>query len=431
MSRPEDPVSIAVTAATLTGNHGAEAMLLATVGRLRERVPHATFEVFSHYAGADRARVADPAVRFHGLRSGSLVFRLVPLAALLALARRVGLGGMVRFLPSDVRALARCRVQVDLAGVSFVAGRERYLAFNTLTLVPAFLLGVPVVKGSQAMGPFTSAPTRALARRVLGRCHAVFARGERSFAHVRGLLGPSERVRRAADVALLLEARDALAQAGTPAMTRAMREIAELRARARSVVGLCPSSLLAEKDPKAYVALFAALATDLAVAGDLVVLFPHATLGSADAGVRSNDLYAIARVLEMLPPAARARVVPIEGDVHAVELLGLLRALDLAVVSRFHAMVGALSVGLPPVVVGWSHKYREVMEEFGLGGYVLDAHEATPEAVMACLEALRRDLPAHRSRVAEKLEGVRRSALEQIEHAACVALGEKAVPSFR
>jgi colanic acid/amylovoran biosynthesis protein len=422
------PVSVALTAATLTGNHGAEAMLLATVGRLRERVPRATFDVFSYYARSDRARVADPSVRFHSLTPGALVFHLVPLTALLALARRMGLGKTAALFPADVRALAGCRVQVDLAGVSFVAGRERFLAYNTLTLLPAFLLGVPVVKGAQAMGPFTSALNRALARQVLGRCDAVFARGERSFGYVRGLLGSGPAVRRAADVAFLLEPGDALGQPDSPGMARALAEIGERRAGARSVVGLCPSSLLVAKDPVGYVALFAALAAELVRKGDLVVLFPHATLGRADAGVRSNDLHAIARVLEALPPAARAGVVAVEEDVHAVELRGLLRALDLAVVSRFHAMVGALSLGMPPVVVGWSHKYREVMEEFGLGEHALDAREATPARVMASLDALRADLVAHRARVGEKLGAVRRSALGQVEHAARVALEGVASP---
>jgi polysaccharide pyruvyl transferase WcaK-like protein len=415
------PTSIALTAATLTGNHGAEAMLLATVGRLRERLPCATFEVFSHYARADAARVTDPAVRFHRLRSGGLVFRLVPLAALLALARRCGLGGAVRFFPADVRALVGCSVLVDLAGVSFMTGRERYLAFNTLTLVPAFLLGVPVVKASQAMGPFTSWMNRALARRVLGRCEAVFTRGERSFAHVQALLGPGPRVRRAADVAFLLGPHDALGQRATPAVAQALAAIGKERARARSVVGLCPSSLLMAKDPARYTWLFSTLAVELAAAGDLVVLLPHATLGSADAGARSNDLWAIGRVLAALPPEVRSELIAVEEDVHAVELLGLLGALDLAVVSRFHAMVGALCGGVPPVVVGWSHKYREVMEEFDLGERALDVHEATPARVQSSLDALRSDLSAHRVRIRSRLDTVRQSALAQIEHTARIA----------
>jgi colanic acid/amylovoran biosynthesis protein len=42
---------------------------------------------------------------------------------------------------------------IDLAGVSFIDGREKFLPFNILTILPAMLLGVPVVKFAQAMGP--------------------------------------------------------------------------------------------------------------------------------------------------------------------------------------------------------------------------------------------------------------------------------------
>ncbi|MDP2956848.1 MAG: polysaccharide pyruvyl transferase family protein [Longimicrobiales bacterium] len=418
MSTPASALQVSFTAATLTGNHGAEAMLLAAMGRLRDRFPNATFNVFSYYPRADREAVSGASVRVFSLTPLALVLRLVPLAALLALLRRVGLGGLLRLFPADVRALARSRVQVDLAGVSFVAGRGRFLPYNTLTLLPAFLLGVPVVKGAQAMGPFTTPLNRRLARAFLARCDAVFARGERSLSFVRELLGAPPGVRRADDLAFLLEPRDGLARREAPGLEHLLETVESRRGGARSVVGLCPSSLLAARDPKGYVGLMAALAAELVGGGDLVVLFPNATRGRFDAGPRNNDLHTISQVLDAVHADVRAGVVSVEEDVHAVDILRVLQTVDLAVVSRFHAMVGALSLGKPAVVVGWSHKYLEVMEEFGLGEYVLDARETALPSVMASVDALRADLTGCRAHIAARLEGVRRSAVGQIDYIA-------------
>jgi len=228
--------------------------------------------------------------------------------------------------------------------VSFLELCRRFLVYNTLTLLPALLLGVPLVKGAQAVGLFTKPLNRRRARACLGRCATVFA------------------------------------QRGTAPGWAHLLETIELRRRGKqSVVGICPSSLLAVKDPRGCPALMASLVTRLVSSGDLVVLFPNATRGRSDAGPRNNDLHVISRVLDAL-----------------------------------HAMV-ALSLGKPTVVVGWSHKYLEVMEESGLGRHVLDEASATLPRVMASVDELRSDLPAYRARVEREPEGVRRRALEQIE----------------
>ncbi len=55
----------------------------------------------------------------------------------------------------------------------------------------------------------------------------------------------------------------------------------------------------------------------------------------------------------------------------AAELRRLVRVCDVVGVSRFHAMVGALAESVPVAVMGWSHKYAEVMDSFGLARVVL------------------------------------------------------------
>ena len=59
-------------------------------------------------------------------------------------------------------------------------------------------------------------------------------------------------------------------------------------------------------------------------------------------------------------------------ELSAEQLQAMIGQCRFMVASRFHAMVFALSMQVPVMVVGWSHKYGEVMEQFGLEGYAVD-----------------------------------------------------------
>jgi polysaccharide pyruvyl transferase WcaK-like protein len=42
------------------------------------------------------------------------------------------------------------------------------------------------------------------------------------------------------------------------------------------------------------------------------------------------------------------------------------------VASRYHSLVAALSMGTPVSVIGWSHKYDELMQSVQLSEYIVD-----------------------------------------------------------
>ena len=81
--------------------------------------------------------------------------------------------------------------------------------------------------------------------------------------------------------------------------------------------------------------------------------------------------------------AASPRTRLIDEPMGPVALRGLIAGLDLLVTSRFHAMISALATTTPVLVVGWSHKYAEVLDEIGLDGCVFDWREADATALAA------------------------------------------------
>ena len=62
-------------------------------------------------------------------------------------------------------------------------------------------------------------------------------------------------------------------------------------------------------------------------------------------------------------------------------LKAYLGASVLVVSSRYHAAVGALSQEVPTIALGWSHKYLELMQDFGVPSWCAETN-STPEALV-------------------------------------------------
>ena len=420
---------IVLIAATLTGNQGAEAMLSAAIGRLSEARPDARFTVMSYYPKADRAL----------MRQGIEVLSATPLAlvarhlpgTLIASILPQGMRTRAPFLPVEVRRIAEADALVDLAGVSFIDGRAKFLPFNILTLFAALLLRTPVVKFSQAIGPCEGRLMRIAARMVLSRCARIFARGQGTCGHLDAL--GLQNVKPAPDVAFLLRDGDRLAALPPEGAEEPRTWLAAERAAGRLVVGICPSALVYQALGAGYVTLIAETARRLLVRGVAVLLFPNATrVGSAKP--RNNDLAALAAIRDAFAAdgnpldgdganwqSKRKRLFILDRRTDAEELKVLIAGLDLAVVSRFHAMIGALASATPPVVLGWGHKYHEVMAEFGMEEFVLDAAEAVNGGAKA-IESLVVDALARRTQSREAI----RAQLPEIEAAAAIQIAHVA-----
>ena len=68
-----------------------------------------------------------------------------------------------------------------------------------------------------------------------------------------------------------------------------------------------------------------------------------------------------------------SQVLGLDFDLTAGELRHLVAHSSILVTSRFHAMISGLATSTPTVVVGWSHKYKEVLDDFGLSSLGLDS----------------------------------------------------------
>ena len=357
------PVRIAIIGAALSANKGAAAMVESVMARLPNEMGDCHFDILTTYPDADASRIpagADAAVV--GLQPLRLALVEFPIACLALVARTLRIP-LFWVRSRGCRSMLDSSVVVDVAGISFADGRGfAIVVYNALMTGVPLLLGVPTVKAAQALGPFQSIPNKWLAPLVLRRVKTVCARGARTREHLDSLGGVN-----AVDVADLAFSLDEAA--GLPsAVSTALGSIDS------NFIVVMPSAVVKgifESTGGNYVSAMASLVTEIrSKTGRSVVIAPHSYRAGLPEG-RMNDGPVCREVAEAC--AGDSQVLGLDSDLTAGELRHLVALGSVLVTSRFHAMISGLATSTPTVVVGWSHKYKEVLDDFGLSSLGLDS----------------------------------------------------------
>lgn len=352
--------TVVLLGAAFSANKGAAAMLHAVLDRLPEHLGPCHFRVLTLYPEVDRKAAAGREdVEIVPATPAGLALSLL-LAVPLAVLRAARLSALARRLTPTpaLRALATADSAVDVAGISFVDGRGiLLLAYNVCITGLPVLMGCPTVKAAQALGPFRQPANRLAARALLPHLRAVCARGTTTREHLEDL-GLSNIVD-ASDLAFLLSQPEEAVERANELVVR----------NERPLVGINPSQVVANYASAVGIDYIGAL-TDfirwLHRQGWQVCLFPHALQPGKPAS-RMNDLPLCRQVHERVADVATL----VDADLDPLALRAMVDRCDVLATSRFHAMVSALATATPVLVVGWSHKYVELLADFGLQGHVL------------------------------------------------------------
>ena len=357
------PVRIAIIGAALSANKGAAAMVESVMARLPNEMGECHFDILTTYPEADSSRLpvgADASIV--GLQPLRLALVEFPIACLVLVMRKLRLP--LFWVPSrGCRSILDSVVVVDVAGISFSDGRGfAIVVYNALMTGVPLMLGVPVVKSAQALGPFQTLPNKWVAPLVLRRVRTVCARGARTREHLDSLGGIN--AIDVADLAFSLEE-----AASFPASVATA-----LDALDKDFIVVMPSAVVRgiyESTGGNYVSAMSALVADIRhKTGCSVVIAPHSYRAGLPEG-RMNDGPVCREVAEAC--SSDSQVLGLDFDLTAGELRHLVAHSSILVTSRFHAMISGLATSTPTVVVGWSHKYKEVLDDFGLSSLGLDS----------------------------------------------------------
>lgn len=406
-------LKIVITAASFCGNKGAAAMLQSGIKQLKERYGerlHIT--LMSTYPERDREllRIMPENYGFISIENAKpekLVFLAFPLSIL------YGLFG--HFLPlkksflrnNIIRAYSECDMVIDMAGVSFVDSRG--FVMNTYAFICAaipMLCAAPVCKYSQALGSFRDPYNRFLAKLVLPKMRLICARGEITKNNL-AEIGVTENVRLCADGAFTMSEKSEY--------TKTVNSLCENDSFYKSLpIGISISSVVEKHCRKLginYKKIMIEFIDRLTVEGYSVLIIANAAREDSEKP-RNNDLPICSEVYAAIHDKTNVRYYPREFFPEELRLLiSRCRAL---VASRFHAMIGALEKCVPVLLIGWSHKYKEVLDMFGLGGYAADYSELNAEKLYSEFRNLLDNSDEIREKISENLPSVKASSMRNI-----------------
>ena len=402
------PIALAVIGAAVSANKGAASMLFGLLDGLADAGYSAEVELLTTYERADRAVLEGAGTipehcSVHAVNASPLMLLaafLLSLPIRLLDRLRVPIGPLGR-VPL-IKAVRKSDLTVDLAGISFADGRGvALLGYNSVMSLFPFLAGGNVVKGSQAIGPCKQLPTRTAARLVLPHMATICARGAETRRHL-DTLG-LRNVVDAADIAFLMHGREP---------SGALKKSLPPRGDGQSVV-ILPSSVVDSYASAAgidHITTMAQVVTELSDSGATVLVAPHSFRTNGERG-RMND----GPVVDDIERRAPGRAVYLNQDLDPRELRVIIEQADVVVTGRFHGMVSALAIGTPPIVIGWSHKYGEVLDQFGLGAQAIPVEELTADKVLTKIRDTLAESAGIKERMRQAQPAVYASAQRNIE----------------
>lgn len=350
-------------------NGGAELLLRASSQRL-DRTTHVVY--------ADGRRVSSELRKTWDIRPYWSVPRLGRLESL-------GLAA----IPTRLQRLARhgssksITALLDASGFSLGDQWDAVPMARTASIFEKLKRrGVPIVLLPQAFGPFTKPAVAEQARRIFEAATLVYARDRESLSHVQSLMGETFSVSLCPDITIALDVESSGGSSQLPPARVAIVPNVNLVSRGGS-----------GGSENQYVTALLAVYDGLSERNQDPFFMLHS---------RHGDDRILAELVKHRPSVST--LVPKNG----LEAKHVLSTCSGVVAGRYHAIVSALSQGVPAVAHSWSHKYQELLSDFGTSGAMADPFSA--EETLARLDELLadRELPvqllARKALLAESVE---------------------------
>jgi len=257
----------------------------------------------------------------------------------------------IRCVPGGIKKRLNIWGYADLSAVLDVSGFRYSDQIGTKYVVRALARANYCKKHNQkyvmlpqAFGPFEDPSIRSPMRELVDASDAVFARDRTSLDHLIGVALNSAKIRLAPDFTNLL----------APCDTRQFSGEDEFAI-------IVPNKKMIEKTGAGvadhYRAATVHIARSLASSGLRVVVMIH----------EQKD-----RILAEELAEAAGLTSSIISDDDPLVLKQILGRSALVVGARYHALISALSQGVPCIGFGWSHKYRELFTEYGCPEALVD-----------------------------------------------------------
>ncbi len=373
-------------------NKGGEAMVLTVADALRNRLPELDIYVTAPFreAGAIRAAGLIPTGRGHPKS---------PVSHLCSALRT----------RSVIRA---CCALIDVGGYQFGAPWGAKRASQMAKMLKGLAArGAPIFFMPQAWGPFSSEELADNVRQIVDISTACFVRDTASMRMMQDLLGTTiSKIRFAHDVAWNFVG------AKRPVGEQLLRRAGLKRSGHSLTVAVTPNLRVYERTEgtgpqNQYIKSLLGIVRHLCFAHKAQVVLVGHELALPSAGVE-DDRTLCRLLMDLLDSKWPVRHV--DAYLSAAEVKSIIGCCDLVLASRYHALIAALSQGIPVAAIGWSHKYEELFKEVDLSENMLYTKDPLNQ-VLASIDFIIERLPQSRTLIQSRLPAMRASATAALE----------------
>lgn len=383
-------MKILITGLCFNGNLGGPALALGLRDGVLAKIPDAelTFAVTQVPGDVDTARsqygcsaIQTPtAALFRHVKLPRFFYRLANRVTGKCCSLSSSYDSLKESCRSWKRVLRDSDAVVNLSGVAFVGDGMRHSSVAATELFPfqeAESASKPYARFIQSFGPFDDPQVAEYAKRELPHLHRIYARGHGTADACRELL-PESDVRVFPDCAIHLK------RSGAEWRNHYF-ERHDIPSGPYTIVS--PSAVIRNKAAcngeaigENYVAAVATVVEELISRGRRVFLLPHSRYPS-NAGACDGDV--CRQVFMLLPGNLHDGIHCVDELLTAPQAKELIGSAELAIVSRYHAAIAALSTATPIVTIGWNQKYRDVLELYGVPQLAVDARSFSRDELSA------------------------------------------------
>ena len=325
-------------------NKGAELMLYACLEKLRATYPDATFTMAPTHS------------------QGSQPFRKLVDAGMFPKAwlyyKGIQWGHLAGFVPYKVREMYGIildhdvDVVIDAAGFSYSDQWGHQSAKELAnSAVKWKKQGTKLILMPQAFGPFTNPKIKKLINIVVANADLVMPREQTSYQYLISAVGLRNNIKQYPDFTNLI-----------------MGFIPNIYDPMNHRVCLVPNYRMIDKTSDAQSRAYLLFMINCAQWLEQKKAKPFILIHEG-----KNDMW----LGEQISKASNN--IPILKVDCPLEIKGILGACDATIASRFHALVSALSQGVPSLGTGWSHKYHELFCDYKFQEGIVDILKPWPE----------------------------------------------------
>ena len=292
-----------------------------------------------------------------------------------------------------VEKLQDCDAAVEFNGIIFEEslGRNsfRKCLYRGLRFPLCRVLGIRIIKYTADIGPLKSRWNRFFGKFYMDKCmDMIIARSEVSRENAR-ILGVKTPVRVLPDTAFILK------------QDRNARLAREIRDGLQGpIVGISISYQIYKRLKERYIQAMASFINEvLKKEGISAILIPN------ELCFETVDDEQVGKMI--INSAVEEKCVFMKtGQLSAGEIKSVIAGCDVLVASRYHSVIAGLSTAVPTLVVGWHHKYAEVLRMFDMERFLIEAKEFSLELLQAKFEQIWRERRQIRSELKLRLPAI-------------------------